>query len=129
MNCMCVYANVIDSNTCNFCDHISPIRAEMMFHVKKVHPEHARQCTTDNCPWSDQTCWYKHVKKDHGVVAQNEYKCSVCDSTFKRNQDVMLHKKSRNLGIAEFPGWLTLHPQSPTSIRLSTSMAIKTDIP
>ena len=82
-----------DINTCNFCDHISPIRAEMMFHVKKVHPEHARQCTTDNCPWSDQTCWYKHVKKDHGVVAQNEYKCSVCDSTFKRNQDVMLHKK------------------------------------
>ena len=30
--------------------------------------------------------------------------------------------KSRD---SEFPGWLTLHPQSPTYIRLSTSRAIK----
>merc|ERR1711888_473582 len=33
-------------------------------------------------------------------------------------------KKSRNLGIAEFPGWLTLHPQSPTSIRSSSNLVV-----
>merc|ERR1712030_44481 len=34
------------------------------------------------------------------------------------------NKKSRNLGIAEFPGWLTLHPQSPTSIRPSSILVV-----
>merc|ERR1712030_190451 len=34
------------------------------------------------------------------------------------------NKKSRNLGIAEFPGWLTLHPQSPTSIRSSSILVV-----
>merc|ERR1712148_61494 len=33
-------------------------------------------------------------------------------------------KISRNLGILEFPGWLTLHPQSPTSIRSSSILAV-----
>ena len=56
---------------CFFCDKKFNTKAKVMVHRKNEHTKMVKQCShfsENRCPFSDETCWYKHEDKIENLV-------------------------------------------------------------
>ena len=98
-NCCYKHENEVvhtdDLWVCKFCSELFKVQAHLMHHTKTYHADNSSNCNKPNCHRNEQTCWYKHVKKDT-VDTPNKNECSECDLKFNNYSAMMFHKKKNH---------------------------------
>ena len=86
--------------TCKHCEENFHSKWDLMDHRKKNHPEKCRLCKNfveGKCHFSDDTCWYRHYLKEYEKL--KEFKCGLCDKSFKLKDNFMEHRKKNHINI------------------------------
>ena len=67
----------------------------LMSHRKNVHPSNktCRNYASGNCPHGNE-CWYFHGEQNDNDDNSENFRCNVCDETFKGRGNFMRHKKA-----------------------------------
>ena len=78
---------------CEFCEKVLKNKNELMLHKKREHLDFVSDCwnfCAGVCEW-DVNCWFKHTKEKENI--KPDFKCIICDETFKTKRHFMEHKK------------------------------------
>ena len=81
---------------CHYCSDKFKSKSELMIHRKNDHIEKVQFCiyfSNGKCAFGD-TCWFSHDPSPRKSF--HEYKCSVCEETFKIKSVFMNHRKAKH---------------------------------
>ena len=82
---------------CRNCDEQFSEKWNLMNHRKLNHIETIAFCKNkleDNCPFSDQKCWWNHQKVENNK--DDSIECYVCNEHFETKSSMMKHRKANH---------------------------------
>ena len=81
---------------CRICRKPFDVKDELMYHIKYNHEKNMPLCKyfqEGSCNFSDDICWYRHMKKNQ---VMSTFKCGYCGVDFKSKNEFMVHRKEKH---------------------------------
>ena len=73
-----------------------------MVHRKQKHIESVANCRKkrdENCPFSDEKCWWNHKNRQANKYNIKQIECYFCDKIFENKPSLMKHRNAEHRSV------------------------------